>query len=247
MPLIAAHRGASADAPENTLASYRLALRQNADFLEGDFHLTKDGVLVCMHDDNAKRTCGVERRIVDMTATEFAALDAGSWKAPQFVGEHPPTLAQVLDLIPKGKGYLLEIKCGPEGVPEMKRVIESSHVSIDQIRLICFKATVIAESKHVMPELKAYWLTSFKKDDTGTWRPTKAEVLKTLKDCHADGLDAQANLEVLTPDFIADLRAAGLEFHAWTVDDPAVAKKLVELGVDSITTNRPGALREELK
>ncbi|MDP6721144.1 MAG: glycerophosphodiester phosphodiesterase family protein, partial [Pirellulaceae bacterium] len=94
--LIVAHRGASYDAPENTLAAFRLAWRQGADGIEGDFYLTKDGQIVCIHDADTKRTAGVSRQVAKSTLAELRELDVGRWKDEEFAGERMPTLQQVL-------------------------------------------------------------------------------------------------------------------------------------------------------
>lgn len=246
-PTIVAHRGASHDAPENTMSAFRLAWQQGADAIEGDFHLTADGKIVCMHDKDLKRTAAIDRNVADMTLAEIQLAEAGAWKDPKFAGEKIPTLAEVLTLVPEGKLFLIEIKCGPEIMPEFHRVIASSGVPLDRLRVISFNANVITAVKEQMPAMKAYWLTSYKKDEqTGQYSPTHDQVLATLHRTKADGLDTRANPEVLTPAFIEKLRFANLEFHCWTVDDPALARQMTTLGVDSITTNRPAFLRKEL-
>lgn len=246
-PAIVAHRGASHDAPENTMAAFRLAWQQGADAIEGDFHLTADGKIVCMHDKDLKRTASIDRPVAEMTLAEIRQAEAGAWKDPKFTGEKIPTLAEVLTIVPEGKLFLIEIKCGPEIMPEFHRVIASSGVPLSRLRVISFNADVISAVKQQMPGMKAFWLTSYKKDEqTGQHSPTHDQVLATLHRTGADGLDTRANLEVLTPAFIQKLRSANLEFHCWTVDDPALARQMTALGVDSITTNRPAFLREEL-
>lgn len=248
LPLIVAHRGASFDAPENTLAAFKLAWEQGADAIEGDFYLTADDQIITLHDATFKRTAGVDRKPVEMTLDEIRRLDVGAWKDPRFTGERVPTLQDVLATVPSGKRFLIEIKCGPEIVPTLKRVLESSGVPMEQLRLICFDADVVAESKKQIPQLKAYWLTSFKAEtEGGPKKPIPDEVLATLKRCGADGLDARADFDVVNEAFVARVRDAGYEVHFWTVDDPAVAQKLVTLGTDSITTNRPAFLREALR
>ena len=77
---IVAHRGASLDAPENTLAAFRLAWSQGADAIEGDFRLTKDGRIACLHDDTTQRTAGLDLTVADSTLAELRELDVGSWK-----------------------------------------------------------------------------------------------------------------------------------------------------------------------
>lgn len=249
MPLLVGHRGASADAPENTLASFKLGLKQGADGVESDFWLTSDGKIACTHDESFKRCGGVDRKVGDMTLAEVQAIDIGKWKGEQFAGEHPPTLAQIFSAVTAGgtgKLFFLEIKCGGEIVPELKKEIDDAQFPLNQIRFISFQEDAIKAVKDQWPDAKAYWLTDFKKK--GDKKPTIAldQVVATLKACHATGIDCHANLDIVNESFVKTMRDNGWEFHAWTVDDPAVAKQLIELGVDSITTNKPGMMRAAL-
>ena len=248
-PLIVAHRGASFDAPENTLAAFTLGVEQGADAIEGDYFLSGDGQIVCMHDDTTARTTGgkVSLMIADAPSSELRVLEVGAWKADKFAGERVPLLEEVLAALPVDTIKYIEIKCGPEIVPELKRVITASRKPPKHLRVISFNADVIAECKVAMPSIKAYWLTGYERDKkTGNSVPTPDEVIATLKRCRADGLGTRADMGVLTSAFVKKLRDSNFEFHAWTVDDPAIAKQLVKLGVDSITTNKPGWLREQL-
>ncbi len=114
-PLVVAHRGASHDAPENTLPAFRLAWEQGADAIEGDFFLTKDGHIVCTHDRMTGRLNPgkVKLQVADSTLAELQALDVGSWKGETWRGERMPTLAEVFATVPAGKRILIEVKCGP--------------------------------------------------------------------------------------------------------------------------------------
>src|SRR5882757_4224835 len=109
-PLIIAHRGASFEAPENTLAAYRLAWQQNADGAEGDFQLTRDGRIVCIHDLTTGRTADANRVVAQSTFEELRRLDVGMWKHPRFAGERIPTLDEILALLPAGNLFFIEIK-----------------------------------------------------------------------------------------------------------------------------------------
>jgi glycerophosphoryl diester phosphodiesterase len=99
IPLIAAHRGSSGEAPENTMAAFRLAVEQQADWIELDVRLTKDFFLVVHHDRNVERTTNGKGSIWNFTLEELRMLDAGSWFGPQFKGERIPTLRQVMELL----------------------------------------------------------------------------------------------------------------------------------------------------
>src|SRR3954447_3954908 len=131
--LIIGHRGASHDAPENTIASYKLAIEQGADGFEGDYWLGAGGHILDLHDKDTKRVAG--RKLVVTTAPlkQLRALDIGSWKDPKWHAERMPTLEEVLAIVPAGKKVFLELKSGPEVVAPMAKVIAASHVSPDQI------------------------------------------------------------------------------------------------------------------
>jgi glycerophosphoryl diester phosphodiesterase len=247
MPEIVAHRGASFSAPENTLPSFELAWKEGADAIEGDFYLTKDGKIICTHDETTERlTGGADNRVIaESTFDDLRQLDVGSWKGEQWKGVRMPSLDEVLATIPAGKKLLIEIKCGPEIVPSLKATVEGR--SAEQLRIISFNADVIAACSRELPAIKAFWLTGYKEktEGSGDWQPTFDSVMKTLHQTKASGLDTNAH-ETIDETLVQQLRAADLEFHVWTVDDPVVAKRFAELGVDSITTNRPEWLRQQL-
>jgi len=244
--LIVAHRGASHDAPENTLAAFKLAWEQGADAIEGDFHLTKDGQIICIHDGDTKRVAGVDLKVAQTTMEELRKLDVGSWKDKKFAVERMPTLKEVLAIVPAKKQIFIEIKCGAAIVPVMKKDLEACGLKPEQMVVISFNEDVIAAVKKQLPGMKAHWLTGYKQDkETKAWKPTHEQVLATLARIDADGLDTNAH-ETVTEAFVKSVRDAKLEFHCWTVDDPKVAQRFIALGVDSITTNRPAWLREQL-
>jgi glycerophosphoryl diester phosphodiesterase len=244
---IVAHRGASYDAPENTLAAFRLAWQQGADAIEGDFYLTADQQIVCIHDKTTERTGGAKLNVAGSTLAQLRQLEYGAWKSDQFRGEPIPTLDQVLATVPPGRQIFVEIKCGPEIVPPMRDAFARSSLARQQLIVISFNATVIAETKAQMPEIAAFWLTAYEQDEqTGKWSPELADILQTLQDTQADGLDTEAEMNVVDEVFIQSLRREGYAVHTWTVDDPQQAVRLQRLGVDSITTNRPALIREAL-
>ncbi len=247
---IIAHRGASHDAPENTLAAFELAWEQGADGIEGDFYLTADGHVVCIHDRSTRRTTGgeVNLDVTQSTLAELRRLDVGRWKDERFAGQRIPTLAEVLAAVRPGGKIYLDIKSGPEIVEPISRVVAASDLRPEQIVVIAFNADVVAETRRRMPDVKAYWLTSYRRNDaTGEWSPTLEQVLATLDRIGAHGLNTNANAAVVDEAFVAALRERGYEFHTWTVNDGALARRFRDLGVDSITTDRPGWLREQLR
>ena len=246
--LIVAHRGASHDAPENTMAAFSLAWEQGADAIEGDFYLSKDGEIVCIHDADLKRTAGKDVTVAESTLAELRRYDVGSWKDKRFAAERIPTLAEVLAIVPEGKKILVEIKCGAEILPALEKAVDACKLNIaEQVVIISFNNDVVIGCRHVLPELKVNWLTGFKlNEETHTWSPTINGVMTSLKETRATGLGCMAEPTMVTPALVTQLRAAKLEFHCWTVDDVDLANYLCGLGIDSITTNRPGWLRAGL-
>src|SRR4030095_10823194 len=136
---IIAHRGASHDAPENTLAAVKLAWAQGADEVEVDVQFSKDGHVVVIHDDDTRKTTGVAKRVRDQALAELRRLDVGRWKDPKWAGERIPTLAEVLATIPSGKRLFVEIKCGPGCIPALAEDFRRSGRKPAQVVLIGFE------------------------------------------------------------------------------------------------------------
>lgn len=242
---IIAHRGASEDAPENTVLAMQLAWQQRADGSEFDVFLTKDKKIVVIHDKDTKRTgSGAKNLLVkDSTFAELRKLDFGKWKSPRFAGVAIPTLDEMLAAVLPDKFAFIEVKCGPEIVPELKKTLVKCKLQPQQTPVIAFNAKVIADLKRVHPKVPAYLLFDFKKKE-GKERTAEFMIAKA-KEVNADGLDLSA-LPDIDAAFVKKVKAAGLKLYVWTVDDPKLAKRLVAAGVDGITTNRPGFLREQL-
>src|SRR3954471_9306583 len=123
---IIAHRGASYDAPENTLAAFRLAFEQKADAIELDVHLSRDGRIVVVHDFTTFRIGVVDKAIREQALGELKLLDVGRWKDLRWMGERMPTLREALQTVPPGKRVYIEIKSTPDVLPELERVIGAS-------------------------------------------------------------------------------------------------------------------------
>jgi glycerophosphoryl diester phosphodiesterase len=239
MPLLIAHRGASREAPENTLAAFALAWDEGADGIEADFRLTRDGQIVCLHDATTGRTAGVAISVADVTLAALRRLDLGA-------GERIPTLAEVLAELPAGKRFFIELKSGPEIITPLARVLAASGVASEQLRLLAFDAQLVARLRAELPDIRTCLNTAYRYSPlTGTWRPSRTELLATLTRIGAAGLSSQARA-ILDAEFVADLRRQGKEIHVWTVDAPHRARHYQSLGVDSLMTNRPGWLRRQL-
>lgn len=240
------HRGESADAPENTMAAFRLAWERKIPAIELDVHLTKDGVLIVSHDANTRRTTGTAKVIKESTYEELKSLDAGKWKDPRWAGETMPTLEQALATIPEGARCFIEIKVGAEAIPALVEAVRKSGKKAEQLAVISFQADAVAESKRKLPEIKAFYLSGFRQGaKAGEWQPSIDDLIAKAKEIGADGLDL-AYKGPLDRATVEQIKAAGLGVYAWTVDDPAEARRLIEAGVDGITTNKAAWMQEQL-
>ncbi len=246
---ITGHRGASHLAPENTLASVNLAWERGADSVEIDVYLSRDRRIVVIHDATTKRTAGVDWKVAQRTAAELRGLDVGRWKDPKWAGEKIPSLEEVLATIPDGKRLLIEVKCDKQIVPELKRVLRASGKRAEQTAIISFDFDVVTAAKRAMPTVTVLWLvgTTPKRDKkTGRVLVTLEQRIAQCRGAGLDGLSACRDSQ-LDADFVAQVHGADLLLHVWTVNSAAEAAKLTALGVDAITTDRPGWLRRQLQ
>ena len=243
---IIAHRGASHDAPENTLASVNLAWRQHADAVEIDVQFSKDGKLVVIHDNSTRRTGRVNKKVSEQTLSELRRLDVGRWRGRTWSGQRIPTLDEVLATVPHGKRLYVELKCGPDGLAEFIRIARGSVNQRPPLVAIGFSRQMMTQLKAQMPELEVCWISKFRRSwKTGRWTPGAAELIAAAQASGLDGVDLDASGPVNAA-LVNPLKAAGLKVCVWTVDTPARARKLIAAGVDGITTNRPGWLIEKL-
>jgi glycerophosphoryl diester phosphodiesterase len=239
---VVAHRGASADAPENTLPAFELAWEQGADAVEGDFWLTADGEVACCHDPDTQKVAGRKLAVRAASFADLRRLDVGRWKGRRWAGTRMPKLSEVLATVPPGKRIFIEIKDGPRAVPAVARAVEESGLSGDQVRVIAFDAGVVAAAKAAMPGVDAYWLVNQKKA-----RPLgPAGVVATAEAAQADGVSIEAGDAPWT-ELVDAVTAAGLETHTWTIDDPEKARVFARAGFQSVTTNRPGPVGAALR
>lgn len=243
---IIAHRGASHDAPENTLPAVELAWKQGADAVEVDVFLTRDGRVVAIHDKNTKRLAGVDKKVADQTYDELRRLDVGRWKDERFAGTRIPLLSEVLAAVPDGKRLVIEIKCGVEVLPELERVLSASGKR-DQTVFIAFGYGVIREAKRRMPDRPSYWLYGWSiRERLRFGNPSNNRLIALAKAAGLDGLDVDYK-GPFGADFAEKLKAEGMELLTYTVNDPESARRLRDMGVAGVTTDRPGFLREQLQ
>ena len=243
-PMIVAHRGASDDAPENTLAAFELAWQQDADAIEGDFRMTRDGEILCIHDAVTRRVADRSLAVADSTSTELRALDVGRWRGAEWTGVAIPSLAEVVATVPEGKMLFTEVKCGPEIVRKLVTEINGADCHYDQIRVISVAKDVIHEVKRQEPALKAVWLSWIKEASPGRLVPTTDTILATLRQTGANGFGSSYALT--TRELVEKVIDAGYEYHVWTVDDPQSVRRFRDWGVTSVTSNAPGRIKQVL-
>ena len=245
-PEIIAHRGESSLAPENTSAAVELAWAGDADAVEIDVRLTADGHLIVCHDEDTERTTGRKLVIGESTLAELRQLDAGAWKGTQWAGQKIPLLTKILNTVLENKRLFVEVKVGLEAVPALKEAVEKSGKRPEQVVVISFQPSVIAEAKRRMPRHRAFLVVGFQQDEqTGVWSPGVEEIIAEARAVQADGVDLSARPPLNGP-CIEKLREAGLEVYAWTVDSAEDARRLIEFGAAGITTNRSCWMKQEL-
>jgi len=230
--LIWAHRGASADAPENTLAAFRLAEQQEAEGIELDVQLCHDGVPVILHDETLDRTSNGRGPVARVALADLARLDAGSWFGSEFAGEPLPTLATVLDWAGTRIRLNLEIKDAAAGsaLLDLLRNYPRARVLVSS-----FNHRLLEQLRREDPDLPLGFLL-----DSRFWRRSLARAMAS----RATSLHPRAD-QVSRP-LIRACHAAGLRVYVWTVDRLDLARKLQRMGVDGVFSNHPGRLRREL-
>ncbi|MDQ0369215.1 glycerophosphodiester phosphodiesterase [Catenuloplanes indicus] len=234
-PLIIAHRGYSAVAPENTIAALVAGVRAGADLLEIDVHVAADGVPVVIHDYTLERTTDGGGRVAEHTSAQLAALDAGSWRAPEFRGEPVPVLSQVLDLVAKERtGLLLEVKPFQTRAQTAAVIAEITARDLaPRVLLQSFDENVLRDARDLAPATLRLGLLRESLDADPV---AAARALGCV--AYNPGVDAL----LTAPAVATTLLAAGLRVMVWTTDDETQWRALTELGVTGIITNVPAEL-----
>ena len=244
---IVAHRGASFDAPENTLAAVVLAWQQMADAVEIDVRVTKDQHIVAIHDAETRRTCDHNLVVSNATYAEIQQLDAShNAGGGKYAGENVPRLAEILATIPPHGKLFIEVKCGDEIIEPLTSQLTLDKRQQSRVVLIGFNALLLAKIKTQLPDV-AVLLCVAADDEKDAWDHTNIQnLIKQAKQLNFDGVDLDARATIC-PEAVDGLRSENLRCYFWTVDDPICARTLFDCGADGITTNRPGWLRKELE
>ncbi|MEU8838636.1 glycerophosphodiester phosphodiesterase [Streptomyces roseus] len=240
---VIAHRGASHEHPEHTLAAYRQAIDDGADALECDVRLSADGRLVCVHDRRVERTSDGRGVVSAMTYEELAGLDFGGWKGEAHRG------AQVLlfeDLLKEALaadrpvGLAVETKhptrAGGRLEAELVRVLREHGLadgSDGRVEVMSFSRNALVRLNRLAPGLPAVYLIERR--------------LRPARPPFAGHAGPGIDLVRKDPGLVARLKAKGLRVRVWTVDEPEDVELCVRLGVDTLITNRPREVREHLR
>ena len=235
-PVLIAHRGAAADAPENTIAAFELALEQGADGLDLDVHLSADEHPVVIHDFTLERTTDGAGPVSALRVRELKRLDAGGWRDRRFEGQRIQTLQEVFERFRDRTRFWLELKGGSALYPGLEeRVVSTIEIYdvVDRVLVQCFDPVALATVRSLNPGIRVGTLVAQEPLDPALLRSDAPDAV-----CPAIGMCSEA--------LIRAIRGAGRDCFVWTVNEPALVDRLVGWGVSGIITDRPGALRARL-
>jgi glycerophosphoryl diester phosphodiesterase len=237
-PLVIGHRGASAAAPQNTLAAFCRAMELGADGVELDVQLSADGVPVVIHDLTVDKTTDGTGPVRSKTLAELKALDAGSTFSPQFASERIPTLSEALAAL-EGKLLInVELKdFNPRGSGLEAPVVEvvRKHAMEKRVLFSSFNPFALRAVKRLAPEIPAGLL----------YAPDLAIYLRRAWLAPLVPHEARhPHFSMVTESPVKWCHGHGLRVNTWTVDDPAEMRRLIALGVDGIISNKVDVLRQ---
>jgi glycerophosphoryl diester phosphodiesterase len=235
VPAVIAHRGASAYAPENTLAAFQLAAEMGAGYIETDLRYTREGRFVLLHDTRVNRTTGGRGRIAQMDFATVRRLDAGSWFSPGFAGERIPTLEEGLALAEEcGLGIYLELKAALDASLRLSLLGKLRRSVLERITLLSFRPSALQVIRAAEPRLKTALLIrragpaieTAVRSGTPTLAPHRRRVSARL---------------------VASAHRAGLGVVTWTVNGPRELRRMIGMGIEGIMTDQPDRLVELLR
>ncbi len=244
MPLVLAHRGANKVAPQNTLPAFKQAIQFNADGIETDVHLCKDGEIVICHNYTVDATSNGKGSIDEMTFAELRELDFGSYFSNDFKGTTLPTLAELLTLVKDMNLVNIEIKPPQKDNDLVKRVVEEVYkFGIEKNSIIsCFNPECIRQVKEIDKDIKTALL--YEDDELGNEIMTFG-VAKYCQQLNADAAHPHRNL--ITHKEILELHNLGIAVNPWTVNTREDIIRLTNWGCDALITDIPDFCRQVLK
>jgi len=239
-PALAAHRGGANLWPENSLLAFRNALALGADYVETDVHLTADGEVVVLHDPTLDRTTTASgplrgRRLADLAAVRLKARDGS------ITGEPVPTLAALLDLLAPSRAHLLlEIKVGPDrarypGIEEKALALVRARGLSDRVVVMAFEAEIVRRVRELDAKIRTALLVSRRRVDREG--ASASDVVRWATETGASHLGMEHSaLDTAT---VAAAHKAAIGVAAWTVNDEAAMRRMIDLGVDVLITDQP--------
>jgi glycerophosphoryl diester phosphodiesterase len=245
-PLIIAHRGTSADAPENTMIAFRRAIEAGAHGIEFDVRLSADGVPMVIHDKSLKRVAGIERNVNDLTAAELGRTDVGSWfnrrypdKAEAaFANETVPKLDGLFELMaPTGMLMYLELKCGKGSYQELASAAADSirrSGLMDRIVVLSFHHEALTEIKSVLPGVRTGAL--FEPKALSIIRVRRKFIKKAI--AH-DADEIAPHFSLVTKKTVKKANEHSMPTIVWTANNPKFLKKALKMGLHAVMTNHP--------
>lgn len=238
-PLVLGHRGASAEAPENTLPAFRLALAQGADGIELDVWRCATGEVVVVHDEELSRLSGTPLRVPDSPLAALRALDVGAWKGERFRGERIPLLAEVLEALP---GAIVNVELKSRGGRDLALATAAADVieragAGSRVVVSSFDWRLLAAFRLASPDVASGLLF----EETYAWRIRTYLGIRALRPAAVHPERALA-----TDARIRGWAARGLAVNVWTVDEPAEASRLARAGAAALITNVPARVRAAL-
>lgn len=243
---VIAHRGASAYAPENTLAAFRKAVELGADILELDIHQSKDSQLVVIHDGTVDRTTNGKGSVRDLGIAELRQFDAGSWFSPAFAAERIPTLEEVFAAVPDSTILLIELKGSSEKYPGIeRRVVDLIHRRDAEHRLIMksFDAKVLERLRGLDPAIPRLRIIVTEIPFLGLIVGHKLEFGTVLDDSVQY---IQRHWFGLSKGFIQEAHERGYKVFVWDVNDRDRMEEMILKGIDGIETDHPDWVKEML-
>jgi glycerophosphoryl diester phosphodiesterase len=234
-----AHRGASGYAPENTLAAFDLAVKMGAGMIELDLHQTSDSHLVVCHDFDLKRTAGLRRRVRSLDLLTLRTLDVGSWRHPKFADQRIPTLLEVFDTVPPRVRINIELKKGSPYYPDIEsrlvRFLEKQG-RMSRVIVSSFDQKALLRLRRLSPSLRIGLLS-------------KSRLLSTLFRAASRLKAASLHLSTrrLKRRWIPAAHQRGLKVYVYTVNDPPLMRRCLEMGADGLFTDYPDRLAAVLR
>lgn len=232
-PVIFAHRGASAYAPENTLAAFELALAQNADGIELDVKLSADGQAVVIHDLTVDRTTGAHGRVKDLSFSELRSLDAGAYFSENFRGEKIPSLEEVFEVV--GKRTFINIELTNYGTPrdvlvETVCMLVKKFGLQERVLFSSFLASNLSKARAYLPEVPGGLLAI--NGFLGAWARSFGFNFGRYQALHP-------YLKDVSLQQVRRVHRLNRRIHVWTVNAADDMRRLFHWGVDGIFTDDP--------